>query len=182
MLHTRRSLTGIVGIALVALVWMTSGCSDVPTRTSQSSTVRILERPAAAKITADNFLIDSLEFTSAGGTLTVGNETIGYSSIAVPANALSSTVMITMKVYTSGAVLAEMGPEGLEFNSGTTAELTLSYKSADLGGLDPNALGMFYYNEPLDVWDAVTSQPEPAAETVVGELTHFSQYAVGSEE
>ena len=182
MLHKRQSLSGIVGTVLVALVWMISGCSDVPTRTSQSSTVRILERPAAAKITTEDFLIDSLEFTSAGGTLTVGNETIGYSSIAVPAHALSSTVMITMKVYTSGPVLAEMGPGGLEFNEGTTAELALSYKSADLGGQDPNNLGIFYYNEPLHEWDLVTSQPEPAAETVVGELAHFSQYAVGSEE
>ena len=188
---SRNRVVKSVSMSLVlALVWILSGCSERPNPIRPLSGgndpggVTIIERAARGKITSADCLIDSMRFVRGqSGTLTVGNETIGYSSLTVGAESLPQGVdalTITMKVWTAGPVMVDLGPEGTEFDS--PVGLRVSYQGAAVDGMDENSLHVYYHNVSVGSWDPVSGAAEPAESLAVGQLGHFSQYAVGSEE
>ena len=75
---------------------------------------------------------------------------------------------------------AEFGPHGLQFNQ--PVRLHLSYKRADLTGIDESKLGIYYYNEDIDEYELIPSSKVNTEENYVEcNLYHFSRYAIGTE-
>jgi hypothetical protein len=104
-----------------------------------------------------------------GGTLRLGEH-----QLAIPKGALTREELIIAEAPTSSLVDVEFSPEGLMF--GRPAELTLSYKGCDVpADID---LVLAYLGWGNRVLELPPSQDRRNLSKVVGEVGHFSQYAV----
>jgi hypothetical protein len=104
-----------------------------------------------------------------GGTLHVGEH-----QLVIPRGALTREELIIAEAPTSSLVDVEFSPEGLTF--GRPAELTLSYKGCDV----PADVGLLlaYVGWGNRILELPPSQDRRDLSEVVGEVGHFSQYAV----
>src|SRR5262245_45001952 len=108
---------------------------------------------------------------SGGGTLVIGPHVL-----VVAPNALSQPVTITGEVVPGNVNSVRCSPEGLHFNGSGTA-LTLSYSNCSgLGMLLPKRVA--YTSELLSILELLNSVDLSGQKKVVGELKHFSRYAV----
>ncbi len=119
-----------------------------------------------------------------GGTIEVGDRSYGKSSIIFKKNDLPKDMTISFEWTTGGTFQGmlnglEFGPHGLVFNS--PVEVQLSYKKADLQGIDEETLKIFYYNEETELWELIGDEVDLKKKTVTGFLDHFSRYAIGAE-
>jgi hypothetical protein len=104
-----------------------------------------------------------------GGTLHVGEH-----QLVIPKGALTREELITAEAATSSLVDLEFSPEGLTF--GRSAELTLSYKGCEVpADID---LVLAYVGWGNRILELPPSQDRKDLSEVVGEVGHFSQYAV----
>ncbi len=119
-----------------------------------------------------------------GGTLEVGDRDNGKSKITFKKNDLPKDLTITFE-WASGGTFegklndAEFGPHGLVFNS--PVEVQLSYKKADLKGINEKDLKLFYYNEETELWELIGGEVDKRKKIVIAFLEHFSRYAIGAE-
>ena len=104
-----------------------------------------------------------------GGTLHVGEH-----QLVIPKGALTREELIIAEAPTSSLVDVEFSPEGLTF--GHPAELTLSYKSCDVPA--DIELVLAYVGWGNRILELPPSQDRRDLSEVVGEIGHFSQYAV----
>jgi len=63
-------------------------------------------------------------------------------------------------------------------NINKPVKIELSYKTADLTGIDENILGVYYFNEETDLWEFVGGEVDKKGKKVTAYLNHFSRYAV----
>jgi hypothetical protein len=104
-----------------------------------------------------------------GGTLHIGAH-----QLVIPRGALTREELIVAEAPTSSLVDVEFSPEGLTF--GRPAELTLSYKGCDVpADID---LMLAYVGWGNRILELPPSQDRRDRSEVVGEVGHFSQYAV----
>jgi hypothetical protein len=104
-----------------------------------------------------------------GGTLHIGEH-----QLVIPKGALTREELIIAEAPTSSLVDVEFSPEGLTF--GRPAELTLSYKGCDVpADID---LVLAYVGWGNRILELPPSQDRRDLLEVVGEVGHFSQYAV----
>ena len=119
-----------------------------------------------------------------GGTLEVGDRDNGKSKIKFKKNDLPEDLTISC-VWVSGGTFEgmlnnlEFGPHGLVFNS--PVEVQLSYKKADLQGIEEEDLKLFYYNEETELWEFIGGEVDEKKKIVIAFLDHFSRYAIGAE-
>ena len=111
-----------------------------------------------------------------GGTLSVGDEVHGISKLVIPANALGNEVLITFSWESTDLLEAQFSPHGIIFDE--PVRLELSYKDADLTGVNEDGLKIYYYNDNTGVWELVGDQVDKTKKVVVGYTNHFSRYAV----
>lgn len=104
-----------------------------------------------------------------GGALQVGEH-----RLVIPAGALTREELIIAEAPTSSLVDVEFSPEGLTF--GRPAELTLSYKGCDV----PADIGLVlaYVGWGNRILEVPPSMDRRERSEVMGEIGHFSQYAV----
>jgi hypothetical protein len=104
-----------------------------------------------------------------GGTLDLGEH-----QLVIPKGALTREELIIAEAPTSSLVDVEFSPEGLTF--GRPAELTLSYEGCDV----PADIGLVlaYVGWGNRILELPPSQDQRDRSEVVGEIGHFSQYAV----
>jgi hypothetical protein len=105
---------------------------------------------------------------AAGGTIQVGPHTL-----TIPAGALSDTVTITAVAPSDTVSRVQFQPQGLQFQQ--PASLTLSYANCNATS---QAKQIAYTNDALQILELVASQDSAAAQTVTGQISHFSDYAV----
>jgi hypothetical protein len=104
-----------------------------------------------------------------GGTLHVGEH-----QLVIAKGALTREELIIAEAPTSSLVDVEFSPEGLTF--GRPAELTLSYKGCDVpADID---LVLAYIGWGNRILELPPSQDRRDLSEVIGEVGHFSQYAV----
>jgi len=183
------SLTLVVALMLSAI-----GCSDSGTTPRDSYShdgVTLLYRggPNAKPAEGEEATIEDSVLVSTSGDVAigVGNDEIGTSGLAVPAEAVhdedddKKIKFIKVKINKIGEVSADLRPDGMTFKH--PVWLTLSYKGADLTGIDENTLVILYLNEDIGVWEVVDgSVVDTKKKTVSAPLYHFSRYAVGNDE
>jgi hypothetical protein len=122
------------------------------------------------------FRADQLITASDGGTISVGDDISGVSTIQFQPGDLNDDRLISFGWDSQGYV-TELGPHGLVFNH--PVELDLSYKDADLTGVDEDNLKIWYYNEGNDNWELIGGTVDKTAKRVEGTILHFSRYAIG---
>lgn len=106
-----------------------------------------------------------------------GSITVGPHRIDVPRGALSSDVLITASIDGTTAVAIRLLPEGLRFNKGPAATLTMSYAHCPPVGL--LSLKMLYVSDDLlKILESIPLITSSSANTISGKLKHFSRYAV----
>ena len=113
-----------------------------------------------------------------GGTIQVGDDTRGYSSIIFPAGALSRDTNVSFD-WNSQSFEADFGPHGEQFSSEVT--IRLSYKDADLGKTNGNDLRIWYYDVNKNLWELTGQIVNTKEKYIEGTTTHFSRYAIASE-
>src|SRR6266511_1958198 len=107
----------------------------------------------------------------AGAVLRVSKHTL-----SIPARALSHPVKITLVVPADTVNRIRMQPEGLVFDAPVT--LIMSYVNCDTGSsTDPKQIA--YTADSLRILEYEPSVDDLHGRKVTGQLTHFSQYAVG---
>ena len=105
-----------------------------------------------------------------GGTIQAGGDTL-----SVPAGALLDTVTITMAVPSDTVNHVHFEPEGLTFQ--TPASLTMSYANCNTLGVNiPKQIA--YTDDLLVILEYLKSWDTKNAQTVRGEVNHFSEYAI----
>ena len=125
-------------------------------------------------------LISCAPLSYASVTRTIGREggviNVGPHTLTIPRNALREDVDITATVDPSGVNHLAFQPEGLQFNK--SAWLTMSYANCDLGGSQA-ARQIAYTDGTLrTIHYRLQSSDNARAQTVTGQLDHFSDYAV----
>ena len=105
-----------------------------------------------------------------GGTITAGANTF-----TVPAGALLTPVSITMVAASDTVNRVHFEPEGLQFLQ--PASLTMSYANCDtFGSLIPKNIA--FTTDLLAILEILKSWDDHSAQTVTGQVNHFSEYAV----
>jgi len=111
----------------------------------------------------------------------VGDNEHGRSWLYFPAFVMNQTTIITMDWESTGFLQggAQFTPEGTQFNQPVT--VWISYKDADLGGIDEEDLKIWYFNEEPEMWELIGDVVDTENKMVGGLLDHFSRYAIGAE-
>ena len=92
----------------------------------------------------------------------------------IPRGALTEEQVIVGRAPTSSLVAVDFEPEGLQFQR--PAELTLSYDKCDVPArLDPL---LVYLGRGNRILELPVSRVDEAVSEVIGEIHHFSRYAV----
>jgi hypothetical protein len=112
-------------------------------------------------------------------TQTVGPEggtiTAGVATLAIPAGALDSAVTITAVTPSDTVNRVQFQPQGLTFQQ--PAALTMSYANCNTLGLSlPKDI--VYTTDLLVILEQLPSMDDLSAQTVTGQLRHFSDYAI----
>jgi len=117
----------------------------------------------------------------ASGWAYVGNNRHGRCWLYFPRYAMNQTTIVTMDWESTGFLEggAEFSPEGTQFNRPVT--VWISYKDADLGGINEEDLKIWYFNEKAGMWEVIGDVVDTKNKMVGGLLDHFSRYAIGAE-
>jgi len=105
----------------------------------------------------------------------------GRSWLYFPPYAMDQTTTITMDWESTGFLEGgvEFSPHGVQFNQPVT--VWISYKDADLGGINEEDLKIWYFNEDTGMWELIGDVVDTENKMVGGLLNHFSRYAIGTE-
>jgi len=119
-----------------------------------------------------------------GGRISVGDRFYGKSKIRFPRNALSENTKIRFEWSPNGTLEGTLnnvkfGPHGINFLK--PVKVWLSYKAADLTGVNEDSLKIFYFNESTAVWELIGGKVIKNQKRIIGYLQHFSRYAIAAE-
>jgi hypothetical protein len=117
----------------------------------------------------------------ARGWAYAGDKEHGRCWLFFPRHALDKETVITIDWESSGFLEGgvEFSPHGAEFNR--PVMLWISYKDADLRGIDEEDLRIWYLNEDTEMWELIGDVVDTRNKMVGGLLHHFSRYAIGME-
>jgi len=112
---------------------------------------------------------DTATIGPAGGTMAIGPH-----RFTVPAGALSQPTLITAVAPSGSARVVDFSPQGLQF--ATPASLTLSDAHCSL--LTMLLPQIAYVDNSLNILSFIPSLSNVLSQTVTGQVSHFSGYAV----
>lgn len=100
---------------------------------------------------------------------------VGPYVLTIPKGALRGKVTITASIpYQANFHVVEFGPDGLVFL--VPASLTMSYAHCTVTGSTPGHIAVV--NDSLGVLDYLSTTIDPKAQNLVGQVPHFTNYAV----
>jgi len=183
----RMKRAAVFAVLALAMTMWTSGCSNNTTpMQSKTSAVKILSVSSRAKPLVSDQLQTSasiLVTQDVGGVIVVGEpDVFGETILTIPAGAVSEPTTINMTISYDGPITVDLEPHGIQFAE--PVEIAISYKPADLTGVDLDQINVYYFNESLATpdWELVpNSASVPGEFSVTAPLSHFSRYAPGSE-
>lgn len=177
--NLRKALSATLAAAMLSFIACDKNAPFTPDSAKNGrSEIKILKvmHPRLGKVFENSKWIGSM-----GGKIEVGDEEHGISKIYFPMKAVSSPVFLTFWWESSGFLEggADFSPHGTTFNR--QVKIELSYKDADLSGVNEDDLRIYYYHEDTGVWEIIGDQVNKNRKTVTGYTTHFSRYAIGAE-
>lgn len=145
---------------------------------SNTGPVTILKMKPSSLAKGEKINLSTQGFIDAeqGGQLVVGTPIRGYSKLVFEPNALPEDMTITITYWIDEYFEGVFDPHGTQFNEPVRVEL--SYRNADLTGIDENDLKIYYYNESLNIWEYVGGEIDAENKLVICYLEHFSRYAI----
>ncbi len=116
-----------------------------------------------------------------GGDVKVGSRDKGYSKIKFKKHDLAQNDTISFTWAASNTLEGMLngmvfGPHGLQFKK--PVEIELSYKMADLNGVNEKKLRIYYFNEDTGLWELVGGKVDKRKKVVKVKINHFSRYAL----
>ena len=175
-----------ISIVVVCLSISFFGCSKESPFAPEDSKVNMLKRTSqemnflTAKTTSLSKVINVRQLITVanGGTIQVGDEAVGISSITFNPGDVQEDITVNFNLD-SKRFSVEFSPHGAEFNY--PVRLRLSYKDADLTGINEDDLGIWYFNEEDNMWEFCGGIVNKEGKYVETTISHFSQYDVGGE-
>ena len=127
------------------------------------------------------FVNEKLITVEDGGKILVGNEENGKSSLHFESGDVSQDVLVRFSWESTGLLEggAEFSPSDAVFNN--PVKITLSYKDADLTGINEQDIRIYFFNETEGVWELIASEVNTKKKRVSGYIDHFSRYALAAE-
>lgn len=122
------------------------------------------------------FLTEQYVAASAGGIVSVGDDVCGYSELVFLPGDLPADTTIVFG-WDSQGYITDLGPHGIVFNGPVV--IRLSYKDADLTGVNEDNLRIWYYDEQANEWELIGGTVNKNEKLVEGTVEHFSRYAIG---
>ena len=168
-------------VAGISLVFTLSSCENsapvqpnstkVRKRTTDELTFLKSQNPFLGKV----FEVSQLITAANGGSIEVGNEMTGYSRITFNPGDLNADLNVGFW-WDSNRFEVEFSPHGSIFNNPVL--IRLSYKDADLTGIEEDSLRIWYYHEEEGIWEQAGYELNKQLKYVEGTTTHFSRFAV----
>jgi hypothetical protein len=121
------------------------------------------------------FEVSQLITAAGGGSIEVGDDLSGFSSLAFGLGDVNEDLTVGFR-WDSNRFEVEFSPHGSTFNNPVTVRL--SYKDADLNGVDEERLGIWYFDEQEGMWELAGKRVNKQAKYVEGTTTHFSRYGI----
>ncbi len=165
----------LVVFALLAF----TGCSNNPIADNpQTAEPQVLSRAGrtvgAASASPINLYAEQVISASEGGTLTLLDVVLDIPAGAVPQDTVFSITIPDDEIFYN-----EFGTDGLTFDKPVT--VTMSYRNADLSGINESTIRIGYLNERTGVWQDMVGTLDRVNKTVTAELYHFSAYGLISD-
>ncbi len=110
-----------------------------------------------------------------------GDNMHGKCWLYFPPNAMNQSTTVTIDWESTGFLEGGVtfSPDGTQFNQPVT--VWISYKDANLGGINELDLKLWYFNDTTGMWELIGDTVDTANKMVGGLLNHFSRYAIGAE-
>ncbi len=170
-------LAALMIVLSLALVGFT-GCSKAPTGVQDDSSgeVTLLQRNVAmAKLFEDSYYVEQTVSAAEGGTVKLCDVIL-----EIPPKALSVDTLISVEIPDPTLYADHFGTDGLVFN--VPVRITMSYRDAILDNVNESTIKMAWYNEATGQWDIIRCLCDPVTKTVTGYVSHFSAYALITDE
>ena len=170
------TLTLLMAISLVLI-----GCSRSPLDPAQSATseptllTRAVDRNAGEASAAPvNLYTEAVISAETGGRLELLDV-----MLEVPPGAVPNDTTFSVFIPDDAVFYNEFGTDGLAFD--VPVRVTMSYRDANLTGVDETSIRIGYFNEETGAIEDVQCQVDLLRRTVTAELTHFSAYGLISD-
>ncbi len=177
------------GLMTLSLTLHFSACTEQSPLQSDDITTATRRAPGELNILKSKsgvslnklFVKEKLITVAQGGKIEVGDPVHGISKLNFKPGDVSQDVLVTFSWESTGLLQggAEFSPHGTTFNN--PVKVTLSYKDADLTGINEQDIKIWYFNEIEGVWELIASDVNTEKKQVKGYLEHFSRYAIGAE-
>ena len=182
-----KTLTAVVLLTGLAINF--NACSEQSPLQSSDDTTSTKRAPGELNILKSKsgvslnklFVQSKLITVANGGRIEVGDTVHGKSRLNFKSGDVSQDVLVTFSFESTGLLEggAEFSPHGTTFNN--PVEIRLSYKDADLTGINEEDIQIWYFNEEENVWELIASDVHTGSKYVKGYINHFSRYAIGAE-
>jgi hypothetical protein len=172
---TRNTLAAVMLIVLAAMLFV--GCSQTPTSSVDNGPkvlARASRQASTVAATPVNLYTEQVISSEQGGRLTLLDVVLDVPAGAVPNDTLFSITIPDDEIFYN-----EFGTDGLVFDKPIT--VTMSYRDADLSGVDESTIRIGWYNVAAGEWDDMTCDIDLVNKTVTAKLTHFSAYGLISD-
>jgi hypothetical protein len=166
-----------VAISALAIGLVFNGCSRNPVNTSSTAPQpQVLRRSGdiLAKIADDSLYAEKVISADSGGQLTLFDVNLSIPPGAVPSDTVFSIAIPDLSVFYN-----RFGTDGLVFSKPVT--VTMSYRDADLSGVDESTIRIAWYDERTGDFNDVVCTIDFEKKVVTGKLNHFSAYALISD-
>ena len=179
MLRSNLRLIRNLGLFILPLILLIqSGCDQQlpaePTRSGNVTILKSFSSPALHKGFKNEVLIDD-----DGGSIWVGEITTGYSGLVFPEKALDDDTWIAIVWMSESLLQMDCYPSGERFDE--PVYIQLSYKDADITGIDEDDLAIYWYDPVTEGWEFIGDNVNTSDKYVSGYINHFSRYAIGYE-
>ena len=170
----------VAALALLA-VTLFAGCSRTPMGVeveNEPAEPQLLTRSSSISgsplMSSGTLYTEAIISADTGGVLTLLDVTLSIPEEAVPNDTLFSISIPDPNVFYN-----EFGTDGLVFDN--PVEVTMSYRDADLSGIDESTIRIVWVNESTGKFHDVQCEIDFDNQTVTGSLDHFSAYGLISD-
>ncbi|MEZ5357770.1 MAG: hypothetical protein R3F48_03000 [Candidatus Zixiibacteriota bacterium] len=175
---SKLSLRFVATLLVMFSLVLFAGCSQSPTGTdSTESQVHVLTRMPADGAAFKVLSYYTSETISAkdGGIIELYDVTL-----EVPPGAVDTDTTFSIGIPDISVFYNEFGTSGLVFNVPVT--VTMSFRDADLTGVDVSTIRIAYFNEESGQIEDVDCRVDFERQVVTAKLYHFSAYGLISDE
>jgi len=170
-------MVALMIVLSLALVGFT-GCSKAPTGIEEDDIgeVKLLKRNVAlAKLFEDSYYIEQKVSAAEGGSVNLYDVELYF-----PPGALNNDTLISIEIPDPSLYADHFGTDGLVFN--VPVRITMSYRDAIIDNVDESTIKMAWFNEQTGQWDIIRCFCDPVTQTVTAHVSHFSAYALITDE